>query len=87
LVTPKSIDDRQPACRSSSGSTSSAVAACANSAFAWVAGQVAAGQPEFMARLALGLFQAADQGFFAGIDPLLGQLLGREPQTVRDLLA
>ena len=54
---------------------------------AWVGAQVAAGQPEFMARLLLGMYQAAHGGFFAGVDPLLGALLGREPQTVRDLLA
>lgn len=53
---------------------------------AWVAAQVAAGQPEFMARFLLGMYQAAHQGFFAGVDPLLTTLLGREPQTVRDLL-
>lgn len=53
----------------------------------WVAGQVAGGQQEFMARFLLGMYQAADQGFFAGVDPLLGRLLGREPRTVRDLLA
>lgn len=53
----------------------------------WVAGQVAAGQPESMARFTLGIYQAAEAGYFAGVDPLLGQLLGREPRTVRDLLA
>jgi NAD(P)H dehydrogenase (quinone) len=52
----------------------------------WVADQVAAGQPEFVARFLLGMYQAADQGFFAGVDPLLGELLGREPRSVRDLL-
>ncbi len=52
----------------------------------WIAAQVAAGQQEFMARFLLGMYQAADQGFFAGVDPLLGKLLGHEPQTVRDLL-
>lgn len=52
----------------------------------WIAGQIAAGQPEFMARFSLGIYQAAHQGFFAGVDPLLGTLLGREPRTVRDLL-
>lgn len=52
----------------------------------WVAGQVAAGHPEFMARFSLGIYQAARQGFFNGVDPLLGELLGREPRTVRDLL-
>lgn len=53
----------------------------------WIAGQVAAGQPEGAARFTLGLYRAADQGFFAGIDPLLGELLGREPRSVRELLA
>lgn len=53
---------------------------------AWLAEQVAAGQPELMARFTLGMYQAAHDGFFAGTDPLLEKLLGREPQTVRDLL-
>lgn len=53
----------------------------------WLAAQVAAGQPELGARFTLGLYQAAQEGYFAGVDPLLGTLLGREPQTVRDLLA
>lgn len=52
----------------------------------WVAGQIAAGQPEFVARFTLGMYQAAHDGFFAGVDPLLGSLLGREPRTVRDVL-
>ena len=53
----------------------------------WVAGRVAHGSPEFMARLMLGTFEAAREGRFAGVDPLLGELLGRTPRTVRDLLA
>jgi uncharacterized protein YbjT (DUF2867 family) len=53
----------------------------------WVAGQVAHGTPEPMARLLLGFFQAAREGHFGGSDPLLADLLGREPRTVRDLLA
>ena len=52
----------------------------------WMDRQVAAGQPEFVARFMLGMYQAAAGGFFAGTDPLLGELLGREPRTVRDLL-
>jgi len=52
----------------------------------WIAAQVAAGQPEFMARFMLGMYEAADQGFFAGTDPLLGALLGREPRSARDAL-
>ncbi|QNG38171.1 NAD(P)H-binding protein [Geodermatophilaceae bacterium NBWT11] len=54
---------------------------------AWLAGQLAAGRPEGVARFTLGMYEAAEQGFFAGTDPLLGQLLGREPRTVRDQLA
>jgi NAD(P)H dehydrogenase (quinone) len=53
----------------------------------WVAEQVAKGTPELMARFMLGFFQAAREGRFAGTDPLLGDLLGRQPRTVRDLLA
>jgi uncharacterized protein YbjT (DUF2867 family) len=53
----------------------------------WVAGRVAHGSPEPMARMLLGFFQAARQGGFAGVDPLLGDLLGRAPRTVRELLA
>ena len=52
----------------------------------WVAAQVAAGQPERMARFSLGMYEAAERGFFAGVDPLLGTLLGREPRTVREVL-
>lgn len=52
----------------------------------WVVGQTAAGQPELMARFILGMHDAAQQGFFAGVDPLLGTLLGREPATVQDVL-
>jgi uncharacterized protein YbjT (DUF2867 family) len=54
---------------------------------AWVAGKVAGGQPERMARFILGMYEAAAQGLFAGTDPLLATLLGREPRTVRDVLA
>jgi NAD(P)H dehydrogenase (quinone) len=53
----------------------------------WIAAQVANGAQEFMARFLLGMYRAAQQGYFAGVDPLLGKLLGREPRTVRDLLA
>jgi uncharacterized protein YbjT (DUF2867 family) len=52
----------------------------------WVADRVASGQPEFVARFTLGMYQGARDGFFAGVDPLLGTLTGREPLTVRDLL-
>jgi NAD(P)H dehydrogenase (quinone) len=53
----------------------------------WVAEQVAQGTPELMARFVLGFFRAAREGRFAEVDPLLGDLLGHQPRTVRDLLA
>jgi len=52
----------------------------------WVSSLLAHGQPEPMARFTLGMYQAAEQGYFAGTDPLLAQLLGREPRTVADEL-
>ncbi|MDT0350261.1 NAD(P)H-binding protein [Pseudonocardia charpentierae] len=53
----------------------------------WIAAQVTQGMNEFAAHFTLGMYLAAAEGRFAGVDPLLGELLGREPQTVRDLLA
>jgi hypothetical protein len=32
------------------------------------------------------MYRAAREGFFAGVDPLLGTLLGREPQSARAAL-
>ncbi|MFI1990325.1 NAD(P)H-binding protein [Actinoplanes sp. NPDC020271] len=52
----------------------------------WVAAQNAAGQPAQMTQFLLGFYQAAEGGFFAGVDPLLGKLLDREPRTVREAL-
>lgn len=52
----------------------------------YVAGLVAQGTPEPMARFTLGIFEAAREGRFAGVDPLLTELLGRPPRTVADLL-
>jgi NAD(P)H dehydrogenase (quinone) len=54
---------------------------------AWVAGLVEHGTPQFLARFMLGTFLAAREGRFAGTGPLLGELLGRAPRPVRDLLA
>ncbi|MGA5319217.1 NmrA family NAD(P)-binding protein [Streptomyces seoulensis] len=48
----------------------------------WIAAKVAAGTPEAMARMTLTTCQAAREGRFAGVDPLLAELLGREPRTV-----
>jgi uncharacterized protein YbjT (DUF2867 family) len=52
----------------------------------WVAAQIAAGRPEMMARFTLGMYQAAREGFFAGVNPLLGTLLGREPVSAQAAL-
>ncbi|WP_413804392.1 NmrA family NAD(P)-binding protein [Streptomyces sp. OE57] len=54
---------------------------------AWIADKVAAGTPEAMARMTLTTFQAAREGRFAGVDPLLAELLDREPRSVTDQLA
>ncbi|MGW5723457.1 NAD(P)H-binding protein [Amycolatopsis sp. NPDC003865] len=48
----------------------------------WVAGRIAAGTPEPMARMLLTLFTAARRGDFAETSPSLGELLGREPLPV-----
>jgi NAD(P)H dehydrogenase (quinone) len=53
----------------------------------WVAAQIAAGQPEFVVRFTLPMYQAARAGFFSGVDPLLATLLRREPRTVGEVLA
>ncbi|GAA1456965.1 SDR family oxidoreductase [Williamsia maris] len=52
----------------------------------WITAQVAAGRPESAARFMLGMYRAAADGYFAGIDPVLGELLGREPRSVGDEL-
>ncbi|MET4781277.1 NAD(P)H-binding protein [Glaciihabitans sp. UYNi722] len=52
----------------------------------WIARQVAQGTKEFVSRFSLGIYKAAQEGRFAGVDPLLAELLGREPRTVRELL-
>jgi uncharacterized protein YbjT (DUF2867 family) len=54
---------------------------------AWIANKVATGTPEAMARMTLTTFQAARQNRFAGVDPLLAELLGREPRSVADQLS
>lgn len=54
---------------------------------AWLARQVEAGLPEAAARFTLGIFDGAREGFFAGTDPLLATLLGRDPQPATAVLA
>lgn len=53
----------------------------------WIADQVASGTPEPVARMTLTTFQAARQGRFATVDPVLAELLGREPHSVADQIA
>lgn len=53
----------------------------------WVDAQAATGRPAHMATFLLGFYRAAHGGYFAGTDPLLRELLGREPSTARDALA
>jgi NAD(P)H dehydrogenase (quinone) len=50
----------------------------------WLAGQAAAGQPDHRSRMLLGFYRAAQGGFFAGVDPLLGELLDRRPRSASD---
>ncbi|MDP9735124.1 MULTISPECIES: NAD(P)H-binding protein [unclassified Curtobacterium] len=52
----------------------------------WVDGAVAAGQDERMVRFLLGMYEAAAGGWFAGTDPTLRTLLGREPRSADDAL-
>ncbi|HWV87160.1 MAG TPA: NAD(P)H-binding protein [Capillimicrobium sp.] len=47
---------------------------------------VAAGVPPERADILVGMFQASRRGEFARTDPALAELLGREPQTLRDVL-
>lgn len=53
----------------------------------WRESKVAAGLPAQMAEMLLGMYRAARRGDFATADPTLETLLGRRPQTMRDVLA
>ncbi|AMJ66040.1 NAD(P)H-binding protein [Hymenobacter sp. PAMC 26628] len=53
----------------------------------WLRAQVAHGVPAPVAELLLGSFRASRRGDFAAVDPTLETLLGRRPQTMRDVLA
>lgn len=52
----------------------------------YVSGLVANGVPEGAAQMFLTLFRAARAGEFSVADPTLGQVLGREPQTIETVL-
>ncbi|QWF76635.1 NAD(P)H-binding protein [Amycolatopsis sp. CA-230715] len=53
----------------------------------WVADRVETGVPEPAARFTLSLFQAARTGYFAETDPMLAELLGREPRSAAEQFA
>lgn len=53
----------------------------------WVADQITIGVPEQAARLMLTWYQASRAGYFAAADPLMAELLGREPRSAADRLA
>lgn len=53
----------------------------------WIRAQVERGGDEHAARMLLGAYEAAAGGFFAGTDPMLRRLVGREPRTVAEFLA
>ena len=53
----------------------------------WCDAAVARGTPAPMAELLLGMYVASRRGDFAATDPMLEELLGRRPQTMRDVLA
>lgn len=53
----------------------------------WIGSKVAVGVPRGMAELLLGAWIAARNGDFAATDPTLEKLIGRPPQTMRDVLA
>ena len=53
----------------------------------WRDAKVAQGIPAPMAEMLLGTYRAARRGDFAAVDPTLEALLGRRPQTMRDVLA
>lgn len=53
----------------------------------WVADQITSGVPEQAARFMLTWYQAGRAGYFAEADPLLAELLGREPDSAADRLA
>ncbi len=53
----------------------------------WREARVAQGTPARMAEMLLGMYRAARRGDFAAVDPTLETLLGRRPQTMRNILA
>lgn len=52
----------------------------------WREGKIASGMPAMYADMLLGTFKAARRGDLAATDPALGELLGRPPRTMREVL-
>jgi uncharacterized protein YbjT (DUF2867 family) len=50
------------------------------------AGLVSHGVPEEQADMLVGLFRASRKGEFAEVSPVLGELIGRAPTSLRDVL-
>ncbi len=53
----------------------------------WRESKIAEGVPEPMADALLAMYQSMRRGELAATDPTLERLLGRRPQTMRDVLA
>lgn len=53
----------------------------------WRSAKVTAGMPVVSADMLLGTFRAARRGDFAASDPLLSNILGRPPLTMREVLS
>jgi NAD(P)H dehydrogenase (quinone) len=52
----------------------------------WLADKAAQGVPAPLADMLLGSYRASRRGDFATVDPTLAQVLGRRPQTMREVL-
>nr|WP_111298388.1 NAD(P)H-binding protein [Paracoccus saliphilus] len=53
----------------------------------WVKETTEAGMPAVYAAMLLGIFRAARRGDFAATDPALKTILGRDPKSLRDVIA
>jgi len=53
----------------------------------WRSEKLAQGMPAPFVDIMLGTYRAMRRGDFAAVDPTLGQVLGRRPHTMRDVLA
>lgn len=53
----------------------------------WRDAKIAGGMPAMYADVLLGTFRAARRGDFAATDPALGNLIGRSPRTMREVLS